>query len=123
MRAPGSEDFAGMPLFDRDVKARLQIPINRGEGNSNVERDAVASGQDGLGIGADLVGDLAGAAESTVAADYNQVDPAPLHEVAGGAVGDDLVGDALLGQFPRRQGRALGAWTGFVAEDMILLTL
>ena len=41
-----------------------------------------------------------------------------LHQVTGGVVGDDLVGDALLGQFPGGQGRTLAARAGFVAEDV-----
>ena len=40
--------------------------------------------------------------------------------MAGGVVGDDLVGNALLGQFPGGQRRALAARAGFVAKDMEL---
>src|SRR6516164_8151798 len=83
----------------------------------------MASGEDGLGVGADLVGDFAGAAKGSVTADDDKVDPAALYEVASCVVGNDLVGDALLGEFPRGQGRALRTRAGFVAEDMKLPAL
>ena len=41
-----------------------------------------------------------------------------MHEVSGGIVGNDLVGDFLLGQFPSREGGTLGAGPGFVAVDV-----
>ena len=38
--------------------------------------------------------------------------------MAGGVVGDDAVGDALLGEFPGGEGGALAAGAGFVAPDL-----
>ena len=43
--------------------------------------------------------------------------------MAGRVVGNDLVGNFLLGQFPRRQSGALKARTGFVAINMKLPAL
>ena len=61
----------------------------------------MALGQDRLGVGTDLVGDLAGVAKRAVTADDDEVDLAPLHQVPGGIVGDDVVRDAPLRQLPR----------------------
>ncbi len=116
--APGVEHFVRGPFLDGDVGALAEGPVEGGEGDGDVEGDAVLAGEDGLGVGADLVGDLAGAAEHAIGADDDEVDFAALHEVAGGVVGDDVVGDALLGQFPGGEGGALGAGSGFVAEDV-----
>jgi len=112
-----------MALFDGDVEPGFQIPVDGGEGNRDVERDVVAVGQYGFGVGADFVGDFTGAAEGAVAADDDEVDAAALHQVSGGAVGDDLMGNALLGEFPGGEGGALGARAGFVAKDVEFFAL
>ncbi len=75
-------------------------------------------GHDGFGVGADFIGHFAGAAECAVAADNDKVNFSALHQMAGGVVGDDLMGNFLLRQFPRRQRGALRARTCFVAPDV-----
>jgi hypothetical protein len=116
--APGAKDFAFVAFFNGDIETGLKLPVDRRERDSDVERDAVAMGKDRLGVSADLVGDFAGAAKGTVTADDNQVDLPALHEVASRVVGNDLMRDLLLGQFPRGKSRALGTRTGLVAEYM-----
>lgn len=90
-----------MPLFDGNLRARGELPVNGRERDGDVKGDFVAVGEDGLGVGADLVADLAGAAEDAVTADDDKVDLTALHEPASGVVGEDLMRDALLRQFPR----------------------
>src|SRR5207244_361011 len=41
-RSPRAENLAFMPLLDWNIKARFQIPINRGQRNGHVTRDALA---------------------------------------------------------------------------------
>ena len=48
------------------------------ERDGDVEGNAMSFRQDGLGIGADLVRDLAGFGEHAVGADDDQIDPALL---------------------------------------------
>ena len=62
-------------------------------------------------------------AKRAIAADNDEVNPAPLHEVTGGVVGDDLVGDLLLREFPCGERRALGARASLVAIDVKLPSL
>ncbi len=55
----------------------------------------MATGEDRLGVGADLVGDFAGPGQDPVAAHDDKIDLAALHQVPGGIVRDHLVRDAL----------------------------
>ena len=70
-------------------------------------------GQDGFGVGADLVGHFAGAAKGAVAANDDQVDLAALHQMAGGVVGDDLMRNASAGRVPRQSASRPGSAAGF----------
>ena len=106
-RTPGAEDFALVAFFDGDVEPGFEVPVDRGERDRDVKWDTVAVGHDGFGVSADLVGDFTGAAERPVAADDDEVDFSALHEMTGGVVRDDLVGDSLLGKLPGRQRGAL----------------
>lgn len=83
-----------------------------------MEWNPVARCQDGLGVGADFVGDIAAVREHAIAADDHQVDLAAGHEVAGGVIRDDLVRDAFLGEFPRGERCALQSRPRFIAIDM-----
>ncbi|OQB88558.1 MAG: hypothetical protein BWX84_02924 [Verrucomicrobia bacterium ADurb.Bin118] len=74
--------------------------------------------QHGLGIGADLVGDIAGAPQRAVAAHDDEVNFSALHEVARGVVGNDVVRNSLLGQLPSRERRPLRAGPGFITKHM-----
>ncbi len=115
---PGSEDLLLGTFFNRDVGSGLEGPVQGGQRDGDVERDLMAPRQHGLGIGADLVGDVPGATENAVRSDDDEIDLAALHEMAGRVVGDDMVGDALLAEFPRSEGGSLGTWAGFVAVDV-----
>ena len=121
--APGSQDFVFMAFFNGDIEAAFEIPINGGEGNGNVEGDFMAGGEHGFGVGANFIGDFAGAAQYAIAADDDEVDLAALHEMAGGVVGEDMVRNFLLGQFPGGKGGALGTRAGFIAEDVKVFAL
>ena len=110
-------------FFDGDVETGFEIPIDGGKRDGDVEGDVVACGEDGFGVGADFVGDFAGAAEGAVAADDDEIDFAALHEMAGGVVGDDLVRNFLLREFPGGESGALGTGPGFIAEDVEFFAL
>ena len=77
----------------------------------------VVTGGEGFEVGADFVGDIAGAGDAVGAGD-DEVDEAMLHEVAAGVVGDDRVGDVLMGELPGGEACALVAWAGFIDPDM-----
>ena len=70
-----------------------------------------------LQIGADLVADIA-RGRRAVGADDAEIDPADLHQMAAGVIDDDRMGDAVLAEFPRRQGSALVARPRLVDPDM-----
>ena len=114
--APGAQDFALGALLNRNVQPATQVPVYGRKRDGDIKWDAVPMGQHRLGVGADFVGHFPGAPKGAVAADNNKVYLAPLHQVAGGVVGDDLMGDLLVRQFPRRQRGALAAGARFVAE-------
>ena len=76
--------------------------------------------QYGLGVGADLVGDLTGLPQHPVTAHDDQVDLAPAHEKSGGRVRDDLVADALLSEFPSGERGTLAPGAGFIAVHVKL---
>jgi hypothetical protein len=71
--------------------------------------------EDGDGVGADLVGDVA-APRDAVGADDRGLDLAAGHQRAGHVVGDDLDGDAVALQLPRGQAGALQHGAGLVGE-------
>src|SRR5258705_2028374 len=71
-----------------------------------------------LGVGADLVGDFAGASESAITPDDDELDFAPLHQMAGGVVCDDVMCNSLLCQFPGCERPALATRARFVAKDV-----
>ena len=79
-------------------------------------------GEDGHGVGADLVRDVPVGGDA-VGSHHHRVHLSPRHEVAGHAVGDERGGDPVLGQLPRRQPRALQVGTGLVGEDVHHLAL
>lgn len=116
--AGGAQDFVLVAFFNGDLVAGGEVPVQGAEGDGDVERDAVAVGENGAGVGADFVGDFAGAAEGTVAANNDKIDQATAHEIARGVVGDDMVGDALLGEFPSGERGALGSGPGLGAVHM-----
>src|SRR5438045_8780597 len=96
--------------------ATLELPIDGRERDGYVKRNAMLFGQNGFGVGPNFVGNFPRPAQGAVAADYDQVDLASLHEVSGGVVSDDLVGEALLSQLPGCQMRSLRTWAGLSAE-------
>ena len=67
----------------------------------------MALGQDCFGVGADFVGHFTGTAKRAVTADDDKVDLTALHQVPGSIIGDDVVRDALLCQFPRSEDGSL----------------
>ncbi len=75
-------------------------------------------GQDRLGVGADLVGRIAGPTQYAVTPHDHQVDLPALHQVPRGIVRDDLVRNALLGEFPSRERRPLAPGPGLVTKDV-----
>ena len=121
--APGAANLGGAAFFDRDVATPFHVPIDCRQRDRHVERDLVSRGEHGFRVGADLVGDFAGAAERAVAADDHHIDLAALHQVTGGVVGDDLVRDPLLRQFPGGQRAALATRPGLIAEHMEFFSL
>ena len=71
----------------------------------------------GEGVGADLVGHVAGRG-GAVGPDDDEVDLAAAEQVAHRAVGDEGVGDAVLAEFPGSEARALEAGTGLPHPDV-----
>ncbi len=116
--SPSAEHLVFVALLDRDGLAGLEFPVDGRERDGDVERDAVPLGQDGLGVGADLVGHLAGAAQRAIAADDDEVDLSALHQVSGGVVGNNIVRDALLRQFPSGEDGALRSRPCLVTINM-----
>src|SRR5690348_16854537 len=116
--APGAEHFTFIPLLDRDGRSGAQSPIDRRKGDCDIEWNFVAMCEHGLGVGADFVGYFTGSSKRAVASDDDHIDFAALHQETGGIVSDDLVGNALLGEFPGSQRCTLGTWTSLVAIYM-----
>src|SRR5258708_7138439 len=73
-------------LLDRDLfDAVLDVPVDRGRRDRDVEGDAVVARGKGFQIGPDLVGDIA-AARHAIRAHQHQVDLFCLHQVPAGVV-------------------------------------
>jgi len=110
-------------FFDRDVEAPLQIPINRGERKSDIKGDFMSCRQNGLGVGADFIGHFTGSSEGAVAADDDKIDLTTLHQMSGGIIGDDLMRNFLLREFPGGEGCTLRTRARFVAENVKFFAL
>ena len=67
----------------------------------------MACGKHRFSVGANLVRHFASSPKRAIATDDHQINLAALHKMAGGVVGDDLVRNPLLRQFPRGQRGAL----------------
>ena len=60
----------------------------------------MALGEHRLGVSSNFVSDIAAEAEGAIAADDDQIDLAASEQQACGVIGDDLVGNPLLREFP-----------------------
>src|SRR5579875_1575821 len=88
-------DLGRVALLDGDVADAVgDGPVDGGGGDGDPERHAVVLGGQGLEVGADLVGGVAGGADA-VGADDGEVHVAVLHQVASGIVGDHGVRHAV----------------------------
>src|ERR1019366_4835201 len=123
IHAPRAKHFAFVPVFDGYVKAVSQIPVNRRKRNGDIKWNFMPRGENGLGVGADFIGYFAGATERAVAANDDQINFPALHQMPGGVVGDDLMRNFLLREFPRGERRALRTRSGLTAEDLKFLAL
>ena len=77
------------------------------DGQRDPERHVVVVRRQRLQVGADLVGDVAGARDA-VGADDHQIDLAVLHQMPAGIVGDHGVRARRAGRVPRRSARRPG---------------
>ena len=109
-------DFADVAFFDRDLVAGRAVQIDGRKRCGDVERDAVAFGEDGDHIRADLIGDVAVCGDA-VGADDDGVNAALFHDVAAHVVGDQRDGNVVLHQFPSGQPRTLQIRPRFVGDD------
>src|SRR4029077_1150039 len=116
----GAEDFGDLDLLaplDQDGGAGGRGAVDRRERRGDVEGDLVVVGQDGDGVGADLVGGVA-VGRDAVGADHDAVDEALGHQGAGAAVRHQVEGDAELLQLPGGEPRALQERPGLVHPDL-----
>ncbi len=104
-------------LFDRDVRAAFQRPVDGAARQGDIERHAVIPRGERLEVGANLVGDIAVRGRAVGAGDA-QVDLSGLHQVPAGVVRDDGVRHAVRAQFEGGERRALVARAGLVHPDM-----
>ena len=112
------DELVGGAGFDGDLSEAVRKgPVEGGGGEGNVEGEVVVASGEGFEVGADFVGDIAGAGDAVGACD-DEVNEAVLHEVAAGVVGDDGVGDVLMSEFPGGESSALIAGAGFIGPDM-----
>ncbi len=95
------------------------VGVDGVEGSGDVEGDAVLFGEDGDGVGADLVGGVAVGGDA-VCADDDGGDAALRHEVAGHVVADEGGGDVVFEQLPGGEACALVEGAGLVGEDVDL---
>ena len=115
--APGVVNLVAAALFDRDVRARGAVRIDRGGGQRDVEGDAEVAGDDGVPEGADLVRHIAVAGDPVRAGD-DRLDLPVGGEVPKGVVGDDDVVDPFAAQLPGGEARSLSPRAGLVDEDL-----
>ena len=94
--------------------------VDGGPGGGDVEGDAVLAGEDGDGVGADLVGGVAVGGDA-VRADDDGLDAALAHEVGGHVVAEDGGGDVVLHELPGGEAGALEEGAGLVGEDVDLV--
>src|SRR5690606_30182677 len=100
-------DLVGVALLDRDLLETIaRLPVEGRRWQRDVERNVVVMRGQGLQIGADLIGDMAGVCR-TIRSCQNKVYEAMLHQVAADVIRDDRVRDAVLPQFPGGQASAL----------------
>src|SRR5690348_18468455 len=99
-------------FFDRDVLARGNCEVERGDGRGDVKRDAVFAGENGDSVGTDFIGGVAIASNAVGSDDY-RADGAGLHEMADHVVRDELERDAFFVKFPGGEARSLQIGTSF----------
>ena len=110
-------DLARCALLDGDAGTVGGFQIHGGEGRGNVHGNAVLAGEDGNGVGPDLVGRIA-VGRDAVGADDHCLDLALGHDGAGHVVRDQRDRNVVLHQLPCREARALQEGAGFVGEDL-----
>ena len=113
---PHIGDFGGGALFDVDVGTCWGVHVNGGGGGADVEGDAIVSGEDGNGGGADFVRCVA-VGGNAVTADEDGVDPAVFHDGGCHVVADE--GDVHAGrtEFIRGEARTLEQGACLVGKD------
>ena len=113
---PHIGDFGGGALFDVDVGTCWGVHVNGGGGGADVEGDAIVSGEDGNGGGADFVRCVA-VGGNAVTADEDGVDPAVFHDGGCHVVADE--GDVHAGrtEFIRGEACALEQGACLVGKD------
>ncbi len=118
--AVGVGDLGGGTLLDGDLIAVFRGDIDRREGRGYVEGDAVLFGEDGYGVGADLVGGIAVGCDAVGSYD-DGLDLALTHEGAGHVVAEDSGGDVVVEELPGGEAGALQVGAGLVGVDVDLV--
>ena len=108
--------FAGRALLNRNVFAARTVQINRRGRSRHIERHFVTVSQDGMGIRANLISDIA-IGRRAISANDDAINEPFLHDVSGHAVRDQRGGNAQLGEFPGGQARALEKRSRLGDED------
>src|SRR5438105_14495770 len=98
-------DLSRSALLDGDLLAAGRCEVNGGPGRGDVKRNAVLLGEDGDGISADLVGDVAVGGDA-IRPDDDCADLAETHHGAGHVVRNDSGGDSVMLKFPGGEARA-----------------
>src|SRR5690348_10833494 len=119
--APYMRHFFLRAFFDRDVLARGNCEVERGDGRGDEKRHAVFAGENGDSVGADFVGGVAVASDAVGSDDYC-ANSAGLHKVTYHIVRDELERDAFFAELPGGEARSLQIGTSFRYKNFELAT-
>jgi sugar lactone lactonase YvrE len=114
-------DFDRASFFDGNLVPSFGGAVDGGPGSGDVKGDAVLFGQNSDRVSADLVGHVAVGGDAVCAHDHG-LDAALTHEAGGHVVAEDGGRNAVGHQLPGGEARALQEGTGFVGENVNLLT-
>ena len=101
-----------------DMVARVNVEVDGAGRSGDVEGDVVFLGEDGEGVGANLVGGIAVSGNAVCAGD-DAIDIAGLHHHAGGGVDNEGRWDAQLLELPGGETGSLKKGPGLGVEDAV----
>lgn len=113
--------FLGRALLDGNLNARSERQVESRNRRGDIERHSVLFRQNRERICADFIRDVS-IRRDPVCADHYTSDPSRMEKVSRHIIRDDLHGNSVMLQFPRREPCSLQERTSLIRENIDLLS-